>query len=357
MSDTGIGLSDEERQELFQPFQQARPSTTREYGGTGLGLAICRSLAEALGGTIVADSVPGQGSTFTFVLYQAIDAQTDMVAEHGLTANELAQESNALPSTHRLSGHVLLAEDGLDNQLLISTILRRAGLDVDIAENGDIAVNRTLDALAAGRPYDLVLMDMQMPKLDGYGAATKLRSKGYTGPIVALTAHAMKGERQRCLQAGCDDYLTKPIGRTVLLAAVDSHLSRVRGGQLQPGSSEMPVSGHLAADEVPIYSIYANDPDMYELVAGFAERLPQQAAALQAAADQCDSDTIRHLAHQIKGAAGGYGFMPVSEQAASLESVAKKAPDWRDIDDAVKRFARLCRRVRCQAEPGANDDE
>ncbi|GEN28382.1 hypothetical protein HVA01_20280 [Halovibrio variabilis] len=332
VSDTGIGLSEEDISNLFQPFHQASPSTTREYGGTGLGLAICRSLAEALGGEIRASSTAGEGSTFTFVLYHSIDENTEMVAEHGLASGELQMETPAaaMPA-QMLAGRILLAEDGHDNQLLISTILQKHGLEVDIAENGQIAVDEGMKALENGKPYDLILMDMQMPKLDGYGATARLRSKGYSGPIVALTAHAMSGERERCIKAGCDDYLTKPIARAVLLAAVALHLNQGQGD-------------HDGPAEDRLYSAYADDPDMDELVAGFVERLPQQLTDLRLAADEGDSAQLKRLAHQLKGAAGGYGFMPVSEQADAVEAAAGDG-QTSEIQAAVARLEHLCERV------------
>lgn len=354
VSDTGIGLSDEEREELFHPFQQASPSTTREYGGTGLGLAICKSLAEALGGAISTTSVPGHGSTFTFALYHPIDEQTKMVTEHDLCAEELQDGANTSTVNQSLSGRILLAEDGVDNQLLVSTILRRQGLSVDIAENGQVAVTEAMEAMEAGAPYDLILMDMQMPKLDGYGATAKLRSKGYSGPILALTAHAMRGERARCIQAGCNDYLTKPIARTLLLASVECHLNRARGGYVGTSLSQPTAVGNPDGDsDEVLYSFYADDPDMDELIAGFVERLPGQVKAIRSAAEQADFDALRRLAHQIKGAAGGYGFMSVSEQAAALEEVAKTANAFNEIKEAVDRFASLCGRIRYQ--PDAED--
>ncbi|SFR82148.1 PAS fold-containing protein [Marinobacter daqiaonensis] len=356
VSDTGIGLSDEDLEQLFQPFQQASRSTTREYGGTGLGLAISRSLAEALGGEIRADSRPGEGSTFTFVLFHPIDETTEMVSEHGLASEELQLEAPAMPE-HMLAGRVLLAEDGLDNQLLISTILQRQGLEVEIAENGEIAVNEGMRALESSVPYDLILMDMQMPKLDGYGATAKLRSRGYTGPIVALTAHAMTGERERCIRAGCDDYLTKPIARTVLIAAVASHLSRVRGGLSEPTVSgpeltDSPLPDGPGTGDHPqpvgeaLYSSYADDPDMDELISGFVERLPQQVADLRLAADERELEKLKRLAHQLKGAAGGYGFMPVSEQAAAVETFAREDRLTDETKEAVARLESICERVR-----------
>ncbi|QNI03662.1 response regulator [Halomonas sp. SH5A2] len=357
VSDTGIGLSEENLETLFQPFQQASAATTREYGGTGLGLAICRSLAEALGGEIRASSKAGQGSTFTFVIYQAIDETTQMVSEHGLASGELLMDVPAAMPEQMLAGRILLAEDGHDNQLLISTILQKHGLEVDVAENGQIAVEEGTKALENSMPYDLILMDMQMPKLDGYGATARLRWRGYTGPIVALTAHAMTGERERCIRAGCDDYLTKPIARAVLIAAVASHLNRVRGGGAgsivaEPAVSEPPVTEQPVAGydsrlvEGGLYSIYADDPDMDELISGFVARLPPQVADIRLAADEGDAAKLKRLAHQLKGAAGGFGFMPVSEQAAAVEAAAREEGQTSEMKDAVARLEDICARVR-----------
>jgi len=132
--------------------------------------------------------------------------------------------SNVETAKTRLSGRVLLAEDGPDNQRLIAFLLRQRGATVEVAENGRIAVEKTLQARDAGRPFGCVLMDMQMPVLDGYGATRQLRQSGYRLPIIALTAHAMHGDRERCLEAGCDDYLAKPLDRAELFRQMARYL-------------------------------------------------------------------------------------------------------------------------------------
>jgi signal transduction histidine kinase/ActR/RegA family two-component response regulator/HPt (histidine-containing phosphotransfer) domain-containing protein len=346
-TDTGIGLSTAEIEGLFQPFSQANTSTTRLYGGTGLGLAICRSLAEALGGEIRVQSAPAEGSTFTLRLYQPIDAQAEMVAEPGGSSSTLDVEMEGLGATRQLRGRILLAEDGLDNQLLLSTILRRQGLAVEIADNGQSAVTQALAALEANAPFDVILMDMQMPRLDGYGATARLRAKGYTGPVIALTAHAMPGERERCLLAGCDDYLSKPIDRPVLLAAVESYLKRDRVvGPEAATPDTLPGGCGLGEGEDPLYSSFADDPDMQALVAGFVGRLPLQVQDIRLAMDDGDLERVGRLAHQIKGSAGGYGFMPVSLDAQALESAARHANRASEVFDAIQRLAATCERVR-----------
>ncbi len=219
--DSGIGMSPDQVGRLFQPFVQADDSMTRKYGGTGLGLAISKRLAKFMGGDISVCSEPGHGSTFSFWLDGGPLHNVPM--RQGLTESMLAIS----PDTSEieqivLRGKILLAEDGIDNQQLLTLHLVTAGAVVVIAENGRVAVQRV-----CGEPFDLVLMDMQMPELDGYGATSELRRLGFTLPIVALTAHAMGGDRARCIEAGCTDYLTKPIDNELLLRTVASYLKPI----------------------------------------------------------------------------------------------------------------------------------
>ncbi|HYW79590.1 MAG TPA: ATP-binding protein, partial [Thermoguttaceae bacterium] len=219
--DTGIGMTEEQIPRLFQPFTQADSSTTRRFGGTGLGLAISKRLAEMLGGELHAESVPGKGSVFTATVATG-SLQNVRWLENPEEAGPLDEQADpAIPrKTPTIKGRVLLVEDGPDNQRLISCVLKKGGADIQVAENGLLAIESIEAANAKGQPFDVILMDMQMPVMDGYAATQQLRSDGCTCPIIALTAHAMSGDRQKCLKAGCDDYLTKPIDRTVLLTTV-----------------------------------------------------------------------------------------------------------------------------------------
>ena len=217
--DTGIGITREQMGRLFEPFSQADSSTTRRFGGTGLGLAISRRLARMMGGDVTVASEPGKGSTFTVTIptgpLKDIALLTEAAVPPAAESTETASAQAAGPSEdpRPLAGQrVLLAEDGPDNQRLIAYVLRRAGADVEIAENGRIAVDKVVQALApGGRGFDLILMDMQMPEMDGYQATRLLRKHGCRLPIIALTAHAMEGDCKKCLDAGCDGYATKPI--------------------------------------------------------------------------------------------------------------------------------------------------
>ena len=223
ITDTGIGMSDQQLARLFQPFTQGDGSSSRRFGGTGLGLAISRRLVEMLGGTIAVRSQPGQGSTFTMTLATGLIGK--LVPCNG--SSETAA-TNAAPQRDcrgaALTGcRVLLAEDGLDNQRLLALVLRKAGAEVHVAQNGQEAVDEVLASRDAGHPFHLVLMDMQMPVLDGYEATRKLRAVHWTGPVIALTAHAMMTDRQQCLEAGCDDYLSKPVDRQSLVEMVQRY--------------------------------------------------------------------------------------------------------------------------------------
>jgi signal transduction histidine kinase/CheY-like chemotaxis protein len=220
IQDTGIGMSEEQIARLFRPFTQADSSSTRIHGGTGLGLTICKRLAELLGGAIEVRSQPSVGSEFALVLPTGPIEGVAMLSAAPSDAERARDAAPAAQARPRLSVGVLLAEDGPDNQRLIGHFLRSAGAQVTIAENGRIAVELALQAWQHGEPFDVVLMDMQMPEMDGYAATRELRQRGYAGPIIALTAHAMSTDRERCCAAGCDEFETKPVNRDALFAKI-----------------------------------------------------------------------------------------------------------------------------------------
>ncbi len=219
--DTGIGVTKEQEERLFRAYGQAETSTARQFGGTGLGLTISRKLATLLGGDLTLHATGPNGSTFRLSvaagpIAEDIEFVTQTTAEAAAACSTKAPPPAAL-SIDLTGLTILLAEDGPDNQRLLGFVLRKAGATVEIVGDGRRAVDAVLAARQAQRPFDLVLMDIQMPLMDGFSATRALRAARITTPIVALTAHAMEGDRAACLAAGCDDYASKPIDRTSLL--------------------------------------------------------------------------------------------------------------------------------------------
>jgi PAS domain S-box-containing protein len=323
VDDTGPGMTDEQVAQLFRPFSQADSSVTRRHGGTGLGLTISRRLAELMGGDVeLVQTAIGRGSRFELRLPLA--SAPDAVR---VTTLESAPVTSATPTPAvgrtLLSGRVLLAEDGEDNQRLIALLLRSAGADVTIVANGRIALEAVDWADAAGAPFDLLITDMQMPEMDGYTLASTLRARGATVPIVALTAHAMSDDRQKCLDAGCDDYASKPINRQALIATCARWMHPQ--GDVFPSAvpADAPLSvaaqGDASSDGDVHRSELHDDPELGALARQFARALPARVDAIMTCLIADDRDGAGRLAHQLKGAAGGYGYPLVSEIARELE--------------------------------------
>ena len=225
--DSGCGIAPEQIDRVFEMFTQVHGSVTRAHQGTGLGLGLSRKLARMLGGDVGVSSELGRGSRFSLRIPCGELARVRVLPAASVGEFAVLERTPVAPdTTPRLSGRVLLVEDGPDNQRLISAILRRAGLEVELASDGAVGCELALLSLSAGDPYDVILMDMQMPVLDGYAAVKRLRSAGYRGAILALTAHAMSGDRERCLAIGCDDYASKPIRREALLQQLAGFLGK-----------------------------------------------------------------------------------------------------------------------------------
>jgi CheY-like chemotaxis protein len=211
VADTGVGIPADKLHMIFQPFIQADASLTRRFGGTGLGLAIVKRLTQALRGDIAVTSEFGRGSTFTLTL----DVQAANMAPPPPRASAAAAPAVVLAedrrSASRLQGRVLVAEDSPATQVYLHEMLGTRQLEVDVAEDGRQACEMAEQSRAANRPYDLILMDIQMPSMNGHDATRWLRDRGWSGPIFAVTAQVMDGDREKCLAAGCDGHIAKPI--------------------------------------------------------------------------------------------------------------------------------------------------
>lgn len=216
VKDTGIGMSQDQVSKLFALFSQADQSTTRKYGGTGLGLVLSKKLAQILGGDVYLEQTSLQlGSTFAATIKN--QTETNEVVHKPVSTTKTSEQPNK-----PLEGKkILVVDDSMENQMLLNVYLQKMGMKVDEAPNGDIGVQKAL-----AEDFDLILMDIQMPVLDGYSATEKLRASGYKKPIIALTANAMKEDRERSIRAGCNDYLTKPIQSNKLMQTIIDHLER-----------------------------------------------------------------------------------------------------------------------------------
>ncbi|MDA0183119.1 ATP-binding protein [Solirubrobacter phytolaccae] len=289
--DTGVGIAADVLPRLFDPFAQADATTTRRYGGTGLGLAISRELAELMGGSLTATSTPGEGSTFLLTVplpaaEAAVEVGVARVAPVALDAE--------LP--------VLVAEDNPVNRIVATEMLRKRGLTVEHAADGRAAVDMVL-----ARPYAAVFMDCQMPELDGYEATRELRRADVTVPIIAMTANAMKGDREQCLAAGMDDYLAKPLHASDL----DEALGRwVRGAEAvhEPAWVDHDVLGQLGDPVIAatIVELFVSDA---------AARVDELVDALEAG----ELASARKLAHTLAGSSASVGAVRLAELARSVQ--------------------------------------
>jgi PAS domain S-box-containing protein len=327
VSDSGMGLTEEQRSRLFEAFVQADTTTTRRFGGTGLGLAICKRLVEAMGGEIGVESAPGAGSTFHFTVRLIMGHAEPPPAKLVMT----------LPASAKRGVRILLAEDNEVNRLLVVKMLERLGHTATAVEDGRAAVEA-----ARHGGYDMILMDMQMPVLDGASATREIRRfPGAAGrvPIVALTADVASGNRQRHLEAGLDGYFTKPIDWTILASAIDALTGEADGAE--DGGARSPVSATpnmACADAAPgtdllvrlplvdtgrLEELRASIGDSYDLMMQmFPESVREELETLRAGLLAGDAVTSRRAAHTLKGVAASFGATRIQAIAHMLEDTS-----------------------------------
>ena len=325
VADTGIGMPPEVQARLFGRFAQAGPETARRYGGSGLGLMICKRLVGLMSGRIVLASSPGKGSTFSF------EIPLRPIAESGRPPSTLLPKPALIKHPPGARGRILIAEDGEANQLVAAAILRKAGYAVDLARDGE-------EALGAARTaaYDLVLMDVRMPRMDGLAATVAIRGlEGPAGrvPIIAMTAAVMPNEVARCLEAGMDGHVAKPMDLTALLAAVSDILEN-RPRRSRAAVEEPNPAGPTLIDHTTLQELRAavGPGRLPRLIGVFADETRARVARLTSTDDV---SVIEEEAHGLKSAAGTFGAAALRSIASSLEEacVARDLP----------RVSELCR--------------
>jgi signal transduction histidine kinase/DNA-binding NarL/FixJ family response regulator len=323
VEDTGIGITAEQISRIFESFTQADRSTTRKYGGTGLGLCLSRRLARMLGGDISVDSTPGKGSTFTVSIDTGPLMMDDFVYQNDLPVSD--PDATGTLEMPMLEGRVLLVDDVEDNQKLISFFVNKTGAHVDIASNGQQA----LDMLQF-TTYDLVLMDMQMPVMDGIEATRQLRSRQLDVPVIMLTANAYSEDRQRCEQAGASGFLSKPVSNQQINEVLMQYLA--------------PFAGKPATAD-PIYSaLLEGSPELQDIVNRFVYYLPEKISTLEDTFTQQDWSVLGNLLHDLKGTAGNMGFVEIYNCTCDMEACLKSM-EYAMLDEHMAALKALVGRV------------
>jgi len=329
VADTGIGIAAENLAKIFAPFEQADSSTTRQYGGTGLGLAITKQLVDLMAGEISVVSEEGRGTSFRVRVVLELAQR----AETGAPAAALARPQAPTAGGPKTAARLLVVEDNAVNMLVMKGVLGKLGYrDVASAVDGEEAL-----AVAGQGAYDLILMDCQMPKMDGYEATRRLREAGFTLPIIAMTAHTLEGDREKCLAAGMDDYLTKPIVVTALAACLDTWLGRAVVADAP--AAPTPVASASAIFDLDAYlALMMGDRELAAtLLAMFRASMPGDLARLETALASGDAGETRSRAHFIKGAATNLCAPGIVASVLAVERAAVQG----ELDEAAAHFDEL----------------
>jgi CheY-like chemotaxis protein/HPt (histidine-containing phosphotransfer) domain-containing protein len=336
--DTGVGIPNDKLETVFEPFAQAESSTTRRFGGTGLGLTISRRFARALGGDIVAHSTLGEGSVFAVTLDPGPLEDVKRLSAQEAMARTVETVADGTDTWEFPPAKVLVVDDGEANRELVRLVLEDVGMRVSDAENGRVGVEKTLQ-----EGFDVILMDMQMPVMDGFTATRLLRERGLQVPIFALTANAMKGFEKEVLDAGCTGYLTKPVDIDALLQTLAELLGgkRIARRSLKKEHPQ-PISDQreTGAMSGPVVSRLADHPRLRPVVRKFAQQMPERMDAIEQAFAARDFETLAALAHWLKGSGGTTGFDAFTAPAKALEQAAKAA-DERQSDALVAQLRQL----------------
>jgi signal transduction histidine kinase/DNA-binding response OmpR family regulator len=343
VEDTGIGIAPQDQERIFHEFTQAAIVQNRKSGATGLGLTITQKLVNLLGGNVSVKSELGKGSTFSIVIPAGLDVKAQPLFNKYDQLKRLRKEKKSGENL-TLSGRVLVAEDTPTNQTLIKLLLTKLGFEVEIAEDGKQALDMALSG-----DFDAILMDIQMPHMNGYDATRKLRQAGYKKPVIAVTAHAMRGDKEKCLAAGCDDYISKPINRQQLInvlreylgsepqdvpeqldaaASQVEQLSRMcedaeRSGSAQQSLSEEDLRPGELIDFQAVSEICDDHAVIKEVANMFLKDSPRCIKSIAEAIKSANPKHIRMYAHSLKGAALQIGAKKLAEFAYQLECAGR----------------------------------
>ncbi len=330
--DTGIGMTEEQAATVFDPFVQADNSITRRFGGTGLGLAISKKFAAAMQGDLYARSIPGAGSQFFLELDIVSEGPISLISAEQILATSTEHQKSDSQSWHFPDARVLVVDDGAENRELVQLVLSEQGLRIDEACNGEEAL-----VAVTACAYDIVLMDVQMPVMDGFTAVGLMRDRGFSMPVIAMTAHAMKGVEQECLAAGYSGYMSKPINIDKLLqlmvkelgaeAAIERPLTTPNtqvSAEPLPANSPVMATGFTARASGAIYSeLPMQNPKFKAIVIKFIGRLNEVVSEMEASFSVFDFSQLAAQAHWLKGSAGSVGFPQFTPLALKLEQSAK----------------------------------
>ncbi len=337
MSDTGIGIPEEKRHAIFEAFNQADTSTTRRYGGTGLGLTISKQLVEMMGGRMWVESVVGEGSTFHFVVRFGVQENVPALQDSTVSPLDLRGSSARVGanSIGHSSLRILLAEDNAVNQKFAVRLLEKQGHQVFVTNNGWEAVEAFEREHGRDGRFDLILMDIQMPVMGGLEATAEIRKREQANgghiPIIAMTAHAMKGDRELCLEAGMDDYVSKPVQQVELFQAIDRVMAATDvfpSGDDPSKPQEPPFDYEKALDHVG-----GDEALLAEIAAVFIEEYPGLTSAVQAAVESRDSDALARAAHTLKGSVSNFCAQKAFDAVLRLEKMGKSG-DLSAVDEA-----------------------
>ena len=323
VEDTGIGIPKDRQNAVFESFTQADGGTTRKFGGTGLGLTITKQLAQLLGGSLTLISQPGKGSVFSIVIPAGLDITKQPFLDRNNIAGYWEDQSDKFDKI-KFSGKVLVAEDVKTNQMLMKSMLEKMGVEATIADDGNLAVQEALT-----QKFDLIFMDIQMPNMDGYEATKALRTRGIKTPIIALTANVMKGDDKKCIEAGSNGYMTKPIDRHKLIEILGKYLTcenqTVQSeNAAKKQTTQSPDSANERNDEKLIdweqlISRWGDEELIKEVAEIFLKDSTERLEILSQAVKAHDAGEIKFYAHSIKGSAGNVGAVRLSHLASRLE--------------------------------------